>query len=323
MDCLYTIVDIIEHHMYSMSTSPLFLTSGVLCITLEVMAKYVPDVKTQRWVIVAQSRTKRPDESGEKPSSPTEKPVCPFCTGNEGMTPPELYRLGPGEKNGPGWHVRVVPNKYPITDLHEVIIHSPSDTDDIEHLPLEQVTRILTCYRDRYRAHDTDGQVIIFCNHGFHAGASLKHPHAQLVVVPKQINLDSLYREPIANIIEDNTYFVTYCPDFSQWPYEVWITPKTESAKFSDVTDTELPDLARIMQSVLQKLEKIYLVSPIKPKDRSENVFVYNYYIYHGPNWFLRIIPRFIHRAGFELGTGLNVNIIDPTQAAKEITEMH
>src|SRR5437016_3176009 len=158
------------------------------------MAKYVPDVKTQRWVIIAQKRTKRPDESGGGPF------VCPFCVGNEHLTPSEVYRIGPGEKDKPGWLVRVVPNKFPITDLHEVIIHSPSDTDDLENLPLDQVTRVLTCYRDRYRAHENDGHVIIFSNHGFHAGASLKHPHAQLVVVPKQINLDALSREPVTNL---------------------------------------------------------------------------------------------------------------------------
>lgn len=279
------------------------------------MAKYVPDVKTQRWVIIAAARTKRPDDSGP----PSEKSVCPFCYGSEHLTPPEVYRIGPGEKDKEGWQVRVVPNLYPITDIHEVIIHSPSDTDDIEHMPVGQVTRILTAYRDRYRAHENDGQVLIFCNHGFHAGASLKHPHAQLVVVPKQINLDSLYREPIANVIEENTYFVTYCPDFSQWPYETWIAPKSEGARFGDTTDKELPDLAGILQKMLQKMEKIYIASTIKPKDRSDNMFVYNYYIYHGVNWFIRIIPRFIHRAGFELGTGLNVNVVDPVQAAKEM----
>lgn len=281
------------------------------------MAKYVPDVKTQRWVIISEARTKRPDQ-GSTPVSGTAQSVCPFCPGNEAHTPPEVYRIGGGEKDKEGWQVRVIPNKFPITDIHEVIIHSPSDTDDIEHLPLEQVGRIMTAYRDRYRAHEPDGQVLIFCNHGFHAGASLKHPHAQLVVVPKQINLDSLYREPIANIVEENTYFTTYCPDFSQWPYEVWIAPKEVGKKFGDTTDTELPDLAKVLQTVLKKLEQIYLVSPIKPKDR-DNAFVYNYYIYHGTNWFIRIIPRFIHRAGFELGTGLNVNVVDPLEASKEI----
>jgi UDPglucose--hexose-1-phosphate uridylyltransferase len=282
------------------------------------MAKYVPDVKTQRWVIISSARTKRPDEA-EVPK--TGVSVCAFCPGNENFTPPEVYRIGMGEKDKPGWQVRAVPNKYAITDIHEVIIHSPNHTDDLEHLPAEQVTRILTAYRDRFRAHENDGQVIIFCNHGFHAGASLIHPHSQLVVVPKQINLDSLYREPIANVVEENTSFMTYCPDFSQWPYETWIAPKTKGTKFGDTPEGELPDLAKVLQAILIRLEKIYLASTIKPKDRSDNAFVYNYYIYHGADWFIRIIPRFIHRAGFELGTGLNVNVVDPTDAATEIRE--
>jgi UDPglucose--hexose-1-phosphate uridylyltransferase len=282
------------------------------------MAKYVPDVKTQRWVIISPARTKRPDEATAPKSGAV---VCAFCQGNESFTPPEVYRIGGGEKDKPGWQVRVVPNKYAITDIHEVIIHTPNHTDDLEHLPVSQVTRILTAYRDRFRAHENDGQVIIFCNHGFHAGASLIHPHSQLVVVPKQINLDSLYREPIANVVEENTSFMTYCPDFSQWPYETWIAPKTQGTKFGDTPEGELPDLAKVLQTILIKLEKIYLASTIKPKDRSDSAFVYNYYIYHGTDWFIRIIPRFIHRAGFELGTGLNVNVVDPTDAATEIKE--
>lgn len=282
------------------------------------MAKYVPDVKTQRWVIIASARTKRPDESD---SPKTGVPVCVFCEGNEALTPPEVYRIGSGEKDKQGWQVRVVPNKYAITDIHEVIIHSPHHADDLEHLPIEQVARIFSTYRDRYRAHESDGQVLIFCNHGFHAGASLMHPHSQLVVVPKQINLDSLYREPIINIVDKNTSFIAYCPDFSQWPYETWIAPKAEGTRFGDIQEGELLDLAMILQTILKKLEKIYSISTIKPKERSDNTFVYNYYIYHGVNWFIRIIPRFIHRAGFELGTGLNVNVVDPVEATKEIKE--
>src|SRR3990172_1270939 len=156
------------------------------------MAKYVPDVKTQRWVVISPARTKRPDSAkattGKPDSSvgsaqaPSEAPgshlgaskattgkpdsasqskneaehvpalrnevtKCPFCAGNEATTPPEVYRIGPGEKDKPGWLVRVVPNKYPITDIHEVIIHSPDDAKDIEQIPIEQVTHILTAYR--------------------------------------------------------------------------------------------------------------------------------------------------------------------------------
>ncbi len=309
------------------------------------MAKYVPDVKTQRWVVISPLRIKRPasapqsgtmagkpDSSDKKGASalsetsavrsvePRSESKCPFCPGNESATPPEVYRFGPGEKDAPGWQVRVVPNKYPITDTHEVFIHSPSHTDDVDRLPLDQVTRILTVYRDRYRAHEQDGQILIFCNHGYHAGASLAHPHSQLVVVPKQINLDSLSREPIANIVEENARYVTYCPDFSQWPYEVWIAPKSpEEAKYGNIDEKGIANLAGVFQRALQKVEHIWLDSQIRPKDRRDDPFMYNYYISHGANWFIRIIPRFIHRAGFELGTGLNVNIIDPTEAAKEL----
>ncbi len=281
------------------------------------MARYVPDVKTQRWVVISPMRTKRPD-SASQPVVAAAK-GCPFCPGNESLTPPEVYRIGAGEKDGQGWQVRVVPNKFPITDTHEVFIHSTSHTDDIDKLPLEQVTRILSAYRDRYRAHENDGQVLIFCNHGYHAGASLAHPHSQLVVVPKQINLDSLSREPINNVVEEDTNFVTYCPDFSQWPYEVWIAPKGEGDMFGDLPENHLTDFAGVLKRALQKIEYIWRDSVIRPKDRQNDPFMYNYYISHGQSWFIRIVPRFIHRAGFELGTGLNVNVVDPATAAQEL----
>lgn len=281
------------------------------------MAKYVPDIKTQRWVIISAARTNRPhDDTEEKSSAAQAVHACPFCPGNEALTPPELYRIGGGAPNQAGWDVRVVPNKFPITDMHEVIIHSPSDTEDIETLPVEQVTKVFTAYRDRYRTNQEFGQVMIFCNHGLAAGASLKHPHSQLVVVPNQINLDAVEMEPINNVVVENTNFITYCPDFSQWPFEVWIAPKVKGKRFGEVTDPELPDLASVMQDTLKKIQNV-LLDPHNTVSDAEKHFVYNYYIYHGKNWFLRIIPRAIHRAGFELGTGLSVNVMDPTIAAE------
>lgn len=275
---------------------------------------YVPDTKTQRWVIISPSRNARPTIA----QKPTAYHTCPFCPGNEKDTPPEVYRVGPGEPNTPGWEVRVVPNKYTITDIHEVIIHSPSCTDDVDTLPISQVQKIFLAYRDRYRAHETDGQVLIFCNHGATAGASLKHPHSQLVVIPNQINLDALNLEPVNNIVEETPQFVTYCPDFSQWPFETWIAPKTAGTKFSEVTDHALPELAAVVSQTLQKLSSVLKNPEVKFKQVNEP-FVFNYYIYHGKNWFLRIIPRSIHRAGFELGTGLNVNVIEPATAAEAL----
>lgn len=283
------------------------------------MAKFVPDVKTQRWIVISPTRQSRPDDHKGK----TKENVCPFCEGNETLTPPEVMRIGNGEKDKPGWKVRVTSNKYPITDFHEVIIHSPDHKKDIENFDDAQVEMLLTAYRSRYQAHVENGQVMIFCNHGEHAGASLSHPHSQLVVIPRQINLDALVREPVMNVVLDNNFFITYCPDFSQWPYEVWIAPKKDNTTFGEIEDHELKDLAVILRSTLKKLnlkhsssapemEKMHLICP----------FAYNFYIHHEKNWFIRIIPRLIHRAGFELGTGLSVNVVDPSEAARELKEI-
>lgn len=281
------------------------------------MAKFVPDVKTQRWIVIAPARVERPDENAQ----PGSVKVCHFCPGNEENTPSEVARVGEGEKDKIGWSIRVVPNKFPITDIHEVIIHSPDHNKDIEDFDISQVVSLLTVYRSRFQAHLTDGQVMIFCNHGEHAGASLAHPHSQLVVLPRQINLDALVREPVMNVVDDNRFFYTYCPDFSQWPYEVWIAPKVESNTFADITNDEINDLARTMQKTIQKLSKLYN-KPHTKKIHDFAPFAYNYYIHHGKNWFIRIIPRLVHRAGFELGTGLSVNIVDPTVAARELKEI-
>jgi len=282
------------------------------------MAKYVPDIKTQRWIVITPHRSNRPSDTTQTPAPQPVTKVDPFAPGNEGMTPPEVFRIGDGEADKSGWKVRVVPNKFPITDIHEVIIHSPDPVKDIDELDIEQITQILYAYRQRYQTHRKNGQVLIFCNHGAHAGASLTHPHSQLVVVPRQINLDALSREPFNNIVEENTFFTVYCPEFSQWPYETWIAPREEKSYFGDITDEQLKDLANIMSSTLSRLRSCYDHPDIKEL-RADIPFNYNYYIYHGESWFVRIIPRLIHRAGFELGTGLNVNIIDPKIAAENL----
>ena len=87
--------------------------------------------------------------------------------------------------------------------------------------------------------------------------------------------------------------------------------------RFGDITDEEIKDFVTIFQKTLRSLEKIYISHNI-----SKVPFSYNFYIYPKENWYLRIIPRFVYRAGFELGTGLSVNIVDPIEAAKQFREM-
>lgn len=277
------------------------------------MAKFVHDVKTNRWVVIAPGRISRPHDNPPSPVRPGE-PACPFEPGNESLNK-EVFRIGDP------WKVRVIKNKYPITDIHEVIIHSPSHTVDIDSLPIEQIKLILQTYRQRFNFHSQKNncQVLIFNNHDVHAGASISHPHSQLVVIDNNIQLETLPREPVENLIAETKSFNLYCPNFSQWPYEVWIAPKNPiMGTYGEISDEEIADLAPILQKTLAFIIKKFATSGAIKQAGADIEVPYNYYIYHGGNWYLRIIPRLIHRAGFELGTGISVNIVDPAVAAEE-----
>lgn len=285
------------------------------------MAKFVPDVTTNRWVIIAEGRSKRPTDA----KAQNVNKICVFCPGFEKLPGEEVYRIGKGAPYEAGWDVRVIRNKYPICDFHEVIIHSPDDKLDIDQLPVEQVKLILRAYKDRFNFNSQNGHVIIFNNVGEQAGASIDHPHSQLVVVPKQINIDTLALEPIINVVFDNRQFVVFCPEFSQWPFEVWIAPKRRGELFGSIDDEAVSDLASVLQDTLKRLIS-HLSSqahfhPGMPMVRFKDGPAYNFYVHHGQDWYIRIIPRLIHRAGFELGTGLSVNIVDPADAAEILKE--
>lgn len=170
------------------------------------------DPATKQWVIIATERAKRPEDFVKNTppvAAPAFQPACPFCPGNESMTPPEVlaYRDG-GPANGPGWWVRVTPNKFPAlvpegslfrrsadgvfrkmdgVGRHEVIIETPLHDLSIPKMEDKQVEEILLAYRERYLVLREDPRfklIIIFKNHGTRAGTSLEHPHSQLVAMP-------------------------------------------------------------------------------------------------------------------------------------------
>jgi UDPglucose--hexose-1-phosphate uridylyltransferase len=138
------------------------------------------------------------------------------------------------------------------------------------------------------------------------------------VVVPHQIKLDSLALEPVANIIQEGKQCIMYCPEFSQWPYEVWIAPKTKNTFFGDIEPNELECLAKSVKITLNKIRK-KIADPQFTKQTQSDEFTYNIYIYPLQGWYLRIIPRLMIRAGFELGTGINLNLVDSCEAASEL----
>lgn len=283
------------------------------------MAKYIPDSKSHRWVILAPSRENKPhatintyhitQQNGMKIAK-----TCPFCPGNEEHTPCEIEKM-----QGPdGWQIRVFANKFPITDVHEVIVHHPDHTKEIEQMTEEELRLLFVVYQRRIIKLSQDGVPILFRNKGVDAGTSLPHPHSQIILLPKQINLEALSLEPIKNIVIENSLFVSFCPDFSQYPYEVWIAhkncmnqevsaPALLSVDFARFSEEELSHVSKMLKTTLVALEKML------------DGFSYNYYISPTPPFYLRIIPRVLIRGGFELGTGLSTNTVDPVKAALEI----
>ncbi len=273
------------------------------------MVNYTSDFLKSHWVVYAPKRVNRTGMNKKETR-------CPFCPGAEADTPPEVYRVGGGEVNKPGWKIRVIPNLFPITDIHEVVIHSPDHNKNIEDLSHAEVEEILKAYVNRFNFLKTRGKVFIFCNQSLASGASLIHPHSQITVVPNEIPTETLTIQPVVNIVELNNNFVSYCPDFSEWSYESAIQPgRLDEANFGNMTDQQIKDLAIILQSMLVRLKKVHNASI----HYSKKPFGYNFYIYPYENWYLRIIPRFSERAGFELSTGIMVNSVDPKKAAKEL----
>ena len=270
--------------------------------------KFLQDPVSKKWVVFAPRRAKRPDIA-KGPS-----PLCPFCIGRE-KDEQELYRIG-GELRDTNWQIRVVPNRFPFAPIHEIIIHSPDHHKNFEELPEDQVELIFQTYRQRYNTHKTKGQVYIFHNRGEGGGESLPHPHTQFTVIPRQVkleipplcpdfedevnsNLPSLHREEAERI--ETPYFLISSPIASQWPDEVWIYPRSGDRTFGDISDEEISDISSIVSRLIQILDL-----------RHGHEFSFNFYIYPGKDWYLRVIPREKSLGGFEIGTGIFVNTQDP-----------
>ena len=266
--------------------------------------KFIQNAISNKWIVSAPRRAKRPDVAKG------EEPVCPFCPGKE-LVDKEIYRVG-GKANDQNWQVRVVNNKYPFAPIHEVIIHSPDHHKSFDELPLSQSELVFKTYRQRFKAHQDKGQVYIFHNHGEAGGESLPHPHSQLAVVPDFVHLD------IAPIdfakdkeeFKETEHHLIFAPLSSEWPDEVWIAPKRDGLLYSEISDSEITDLAKAMYRLIQIFDL-----------RHGHEFPFNFYISPKKGWYLRIVPRLKNLGGFEVGTGISVNTQDPKETIAFIKE--
>jgi UDPglucose--hexose-1-phosphate uridylyltransferase len=174
----------------------------------------MPDLRRDpivgRWVIISTERRGRPHDFIKlQPARPISTALCPFCPGQERLTPKEImaYRPQSGGPNSPNWTVRVVPNKFPALQVegemgregvglydrmngvgaHEVIIETPSHVEGLADLPTKKIEDMLWAYRDRMIDLRKDLRfryILIFKNHGASAGATLEHSHSQLIALP-------------------------------------------------------------------------------------------------------------------------------------------
>jgi UDPglucose--hexose-1-phosphate uridylyltransferase len=170
------------------------------------------DPLLNRWVVIAPERARRPQHFPEvdTASEKLDPAHDPFAEGNERFTTSEIYAIRPdgGEPNGPGWTLRVVPNKYPAlqvdghwneplsdglydhassTGAHEVVIETPDSHLQFAELSVERIVYLLQTYRMRMEDLYRDQrivQVLPFKNHGREAGATLPHSHSQILGLP-------------------------------------------------------------------------------------------------------------------------------------------
>jgi UDPglucose--hexose-1-phosphate uridylyltransferase len=263
-------------------------------------SQFIQNPISKQWVVYAPKRFARPDMAKGM------EPVCPFCYGHETMTPLEVFRIGDGKPNEIGWKVRVVPNKFQITKIHEIIIGSPDHQKNLLDFSQEQVKLVLQAYKQRFLEHKDKGQVLIFHNHGRGGAESLPHPHSQLAVIPFEMPISAARLGDPTNIALESDKFIVFCPLTSEWPYETWIAPKRRGFQFGEIDDKEIADFSYIMPEVLRKLGTALY-----------GMFDFNFYIYPGGDWYWRLIPRVVIRGGFELATGIMVNTLDPTETVK------
>jgi len=302
----------------------------------------MPDLRrdpvTGELVLIAPGRAARPHTVAATPTPPT-APMCPFCPGHEPKTPPEVFRTGTGAPGTPGWRVRVVPNLYPIVGgpevgegaggAHEVVVLSPDHNRSFGMLADDEAIEVLGVMRDRARHHLARGCafVQVLVNHGRAAGASIAHPHAQVVAlefVPPAVaalaaRFEAATRDPLSADREcdpalhmSSAPASVWCPWASRAPYTMRVAPPAPVVSFDGADDVAIAAVAVAARDALARVSQAI------------NDPAYNLVVYTAPPgcarpyWFVEIVPRTSVVAGFEQGTGVLVNTVTP-EAASEV----
>lgn len=326
------------------------------------------------WIVVAYRRAFRPQQL--KPSLQERAPEsdCPFedpqkdghkdplllvdCKGQISSGKASRYAL---EKRD--WFLQIIPNKFPIVSgakcgiekrsgvfvwqigagFHEVVIFGNHDRDPSQFSKRELLWTI-RAYQERYRelASENCAQfILIFHNHGPAAGASIYHPHSQIIALPvippdvgrsiagsreyhrsnkKCVHCEMIEGERLAKsrVVYENEEMIVLCPFASRVSFEMRVLPKKHEYAFEHISERQRECLADALGTALRKMVGV-LKSPS-----------YNFFIHTAPtqpehfshyHWHLEILPRISIWAGVELGTGIEVVTVPPEEAARHLRE--
>jgi len=222
--------------------------------------------------------------------------------------------------------------------FHEVII-TRDHKKHLALLPIEKVEEVIKAYQERYLAlmeHKCVNYISIFHNHGREAGATIPHPHSQLIAMPilpsdirRSLQGAKTYREEHNRCVHctmlkwereerrsifQNEHFIVYAPFVPRTAFELRIYPREHKSNFEKISKTERKYLAEALWWALYKLYKGL-------KDPAYNFFIHtapcdgkDYKYYH---WHFEIWPKTAIWAGFELGTGIEISTIEPEEVAK------
>lgn len=325
------------------------------------------DLVSGDWIAIAIGRAKRPHAFSRvhhHDSAYTKRAGCPFekpqSSGNAPATLVLDYagRTLSGTRADREWFTQVIPNRYPAfmpgepkkhavgpfetmdgAGFHELVVSRDHHRHWAQYTQSEAAT-VFRVYRDRYRTLSGERivqYVAIFHNFGREAGASLYHPHSQIIAIPvippdvqRSFAGSARYfrrhhrcvhcalleweRRKQGRIIAENRAFVAMCPFVSRSAFEIRIFPKRHEPCFGNITDREVQEAGDILRRVLGRLRNRLGNPP------------YNFFIHSAPcgrvalyphyHWHLEILPKISVWAGFEIATGIEISTIAPEYAA-------
>lgn len=293
----------------------------------------IVDPTTGRPILMAPKRQQRPMHTGSKPTDKR----CPFCSGNEADTPPEVdaVRDDGTARDTPGWRVRAFANLYPATRHHEVIAEGAAHTEHPSDLDAATWADAIVVWQRRITALEARPGIacaFFFKNVGARAGASIAHNHSQVIGLdrlPPRLELErnqqrahgrcltcaSLeHAEAEQRVIVATEQFVVLAPEPPKLPFETWLIPRDCG---SDFLTTDAEALAAALHPWLQAVGHGLNRAPC-------NLWLHRVpapLLDHGEtfHWHFELQPRTGQLAGLELGGDMYINSVPAAVTAARL----